>query len=77
MRLLLMENVMASILKRGQYSVQAVIRRRGFPTQRWPRMIEHDMDRGTWRDSTSAQRSTLGDVLRRYLAEVTPARKVP
>ena len=38
-------------------------------------MIERDMDRGAWRDSAAAERSTLGDVLRRYLAEVTPAKK--
>lgn len=77
---------MASILKRGEYSFQALIRRRGFPSQtktfekksdaqRWARMIERDMDRGAWRDSAAAERSTLGDVLRRYLAEVTPAKK--
>jgi integrase len=77
---------MASILKRGAYSYQAVIRRRGFPSQtktfdtkaeaqKWARMIERDMDRGAWRDSSAAERSTLGDVLRRYAAEVTPAKK--
>lgn len=77
---------MASILKRGEYSYQAVIRRRGFPSQtktfdtkaeaqKWARMIERDMDRGAWRDTSAAERSTLGDVLRRYLAEVTPAKK--
>jgi integrase len=81
-----MENQMASILKRGEYSYQAVIRRRGFPSQtktfdtkaeaqKWARMIERDMDRGAWRDSSAAERSTLGDVLRRYAAEVTPAKK--
>lgn len=77
---------MASILKRGEYSFQAVIRRRGFPSQtktfetktdaqKWARMVERDMDRGAWRDSAVAERSTLGDVLRRYLAEVTPGKK--
>lgn len=77
---------MASILKRGEYSYQAVIRRRGFPSQtktfetkteaqKWARMVERDMDRGAWRDSALAERTTLGDILRRYLAEVTPAKK--
>jgi integrase len=77
---------MASILKRGEFSYQAVIRRRGFPSQtktfdtkgeaqRWARMVERDMDRGAWRDSSAAEKSTLADVLRRYLAEVTPAKK--
>jgi len=77
---------MASILKRGEFSYQAVIRRRGFPSQtktfntkaeaqRWARMVERDMDRGAWRDSSAADKSTLSDVLSRYLAEVTPAKK--
>lgn len=53
---------MASIPKRGEYSYQAVIRRRGFPSQtetfdtkgeaqKWARMIERDMGRGAWRDA--------------------------
>jgi hypothetical protein len=69
-----------------EYSYQAVIPRRGFPSQtktfdtkgaaqKWARMIERDMDRGAWRDSSAAERSTLGDVLRRYVAEVNPAKK--
>jgi hypothetical protein len=33
------------------------------------------MERGSWRDTGAADRSTLGDVLRRYLTEVTPAKK--
>lgn len=77
---------MASILKRGDFSYQAVIRHRGFPTQaktfdtkaeaqKWARMVERDMDRGSWRDTSAADNSTLGDVLRRYLSEVTPAKK--
>src|SRR5438876_9013830 len=83
---LLMEILMASILKRGEYSYQAVIRRRGFPTQtktfetktdaqKWARMIERDMDRGAWHKSSAAEVATLGDVLRRYLVDVTPAKK--
>lgn len=77
---------MASILKRGEYSFQAVIRRRGFPSQtktfetktdaqRWARMVEREMDQGAWRDSSLAERTSLGDILRRYMAEVTPAKK--
>ena len=77
---------MASILKRGDYSYQAVVRRRGYPSQtktfdtkpeaqRWARMVERDMDRGAWRDTSLAQKYTLGEVLSRYCNEVTPAKK--
>ena len=77
---------MASILKRGEYSYQVIIRRRGFPTKtktfeiksdavKWARMIEREMDRGTWHDNSQAESMTFGDVLTRYQAEVTPAKK--
>ena len=77
---------MASITKRGEYSYQAVIRRRGFPSQtktfetksdaqKWARMVERDMDRGAWRDTSLADVSTLGDTMRRYLKDVTPAKR--
>lgn len=77
---------MASILKRGEYSYQVVIRRKGFPTktrtfelksdaEKWARMIEREMDRGLWQEHGTEIGSTLGDVLRRYLNEVTPLKK--
>lgn len=77
---------MASILKRGEYSYQATIRRRGFPSKtktfekksdavKWARMIERDMDRGTWHDTSAAESITLGEVLTRYRTEVNPGKK--
>ena len=77
---------MATFVQRGEYSHQAVVRRRGYPTQaktfelkqdaiRWARKVERDMDTGAWRDSSLADTNTLGDILRRYLKEVTPAKK--
>lgn len=77
---------MASILKRGEFSYQVVIRRKGYPSQtktferktdaeKWARMIEREMDRGQWRDSGTEVGATLGDVLRRYMNEVTPMKK--
>lgn len=77
---------MASYSKRGEFSHQAIVRRTGFPTQtktfekktdaqKWARMVERDMDRGVWQDRSAAEASTLGDILRRYLSEVTPAKK--
>lgn len=77
---------MASILKRGDYSFQVIIRRRGYATQtktlntksdavKWARMVEREMDRSTWRDTSMAESMTLGDVLSRYKNEVTPGKK--
>ncbi len=77
---------MASILKRGEYSYQAIIRRRGFPSRtktfetkpdavKWARMIEREMDRGTWNDNYLAENMSLADVLVRYSKEVTPSKK--
>lgn len=77
---------MASILKRGDYSYQAIIRRTGYPSQtktfetkadaeKWARMVEREMDRGAWQDRSAAEASTLGDVLRRYMSDVTPVKK--
>ena len=77
---------MASILKRGEYSYQAIIRRQGFPSKtktfetksdavKWARMIERDMDLGMWRDTSAAESMTLGEVLTRYKKEVTPGKK--
>ena len=76
---------MATIRQRlGRY--QAIVKRKGYPTQsrtfdlrkdaeRWARACEREMDAGEWRDRTSAQHSTLADLLARYLAEVTPSKR--
>lgn len=41
--------------------------------QKWARLIERDTDRGSSRDSSAVDWSTLRYVLWRYLAEVTRA----
>jgi integrase len=77
---------MATIRKlpSGRYSVQ--VRKQGFPQQsksflvlkdgeRWAKTIESQMENGTFVDSASAEASTFGDVLSRYLKEVTPGKK--
>ena len=77
---------MATIRKlpSGRYSVQ--IRKQGFPQQsksflvlkdaeKWARSLEADMERGTFVDKSDIQASTLGDILRRYLKEITPSKK--
>jgi len=62
---------------------QARVRRNGYPdetksfktrleAEKWARSVETDMDRGQFASIDEAQRSTLGDLIKRYLSEVTP-----
>ncbi|RQW22316.1 site-specific integrase [Rhodobacteraceae bacterium CH30] len=77
---------MASITRRGPYQFQAIIRRKGYPTQTrtfetradaetWARMVESKMDLGQFRDLRPLDQLTLGDLLRRYYQEVTPGKR--
>jgi integrase len=73
---------MASIRQRnGKW--QARVIRKGHPPQartfsskqdaeRWARGVETEIDRGSYTSRTEADRTTLGDVIARYCAEVTP-----
>jgi hypothetical protein len=65
---------------------QAQVRRRGivpmtktFPTkpqaERWARLIESEMDRGVFVDRSECERTTFGELVDRYLAEITPKKK--
>lgn len=74
---------MATITQRDNGSWQAKIRRRGYPPQsdtfrtkslaeRWARQVENDMDRGIFVDRSQAERTTLGDLLERYVVDVNP-----
>jgi len=74
---------MASIRQRnGKW--QARVIRKGQPPQartflskqdaeRWARGVETEIDRGTCTSRTEADRTTLGEVIARYCAEVTPS----
>jgi hypothetical protein len=66
---------------------QAQVRRRGivrvtkiFTTrpgaERWARLIESEIDRGVFVDRSEAERTTVGELIERYLVEVTPKQKV-
>lgn len=77
---------MASIIKRGPHQYQAQIRRGGYPTQTktfetradaeaWAASVELDMRRGRFLDRTEAEKTSLSEVLERYLAEVTPLKR--
>ncbi|MDG3439560.1 hypothetical protein [Nitrospirillum amazonense] len=64
---------------------QVKIRRTGFPTQsktfgaktdakRWAAEMESEISCGVFVDRTEAERNTLGDLIRRYQAEITPTK---
>lgn len=76
---------MASIRQRDN-RWQARVARHGYPTatqtfsskadaERWARSVEVEMDRGSFISLTEAQRTTLGDIICRYMREVTPTMK--
>lgn len=65
---------------------QARVRRLGQPdetrsflthqeAERWARSVESEMDRGSYVSYTEAQKTTLGDLIQRYMAEVLPSMK--
>lgn len=76
---------MASFRQHGN-GWQARIRRQGHPditktfearqdAEKWARAVESSIDKGQFIDINEALRTTLGDVIERYLAEVTPTMK--
>ena len=76
---------MASIRFR-QNRWQARVRRKGYPdetksfnsrqdAEKWARSLESEIDKGQFVNVSEAQRTTLGDVIARYLVEVTPTMK--
>jgi integrase len=65
---------------------QARVIREGYPDQtktfetkadaeKWARVLESEIDKGQFVNVSEAQRTTLGDVIGRYLTEVTPSMK--
>nr|WP_314861962.1 site-specific integrase [uncultured Undibacterium sp.] len=77
---------MASIINRGPYQFQVLIRRKGYPTQTrtfesqkdakdWARDVEAKMRRGEFADLSEAEATTLGEILERYRQEVTPEKR--
>lgn len=76
---------MATIRKR-HVGWQARVQRKGFSERcktfnnrndavAWARMIESEMDRGIYLNRTSAESTTLSELLTRYLNEITPNKK--
>lgn len=76
---------MASFRKRSN-GWQARIKRKGYTeltktfdqyndAVAWARLTESEMDRGLYISRTEAENTTLGEILNRYLREVTPHKK--
>ena len=77
---------MATIRQRRSGKWQAMVRRRGQPpasrsflnrldAERWARQIEAEIDRGVFVDRSPAERTTVAELIDRYLAEVTPHKR--
>lgn len=76
---------MATIVARGE-KWQAKVRRDGYPpmsktfarradAEAWARQQEAEMDRGAWRDRSSADSTTFYALLERYLKDVVPTKR--
>ena len=76
---------MASFRQHGN-RWQAKVRRQGHPditksfqtrqdAEKWARSVESEIDKGQFVNVNEAQRTTLGEVIERYLVEVTPTMK--
>jgi len=78
---------MAAFRKRSN-GWQVRVRRKGYPevsksfttrkeAESWARNIESEMDRGVFVSRVEADNTTLGELLTRYLKEITPQKKHP
>ena len=77
---------MATFRKLPSGSWQVRVRRFGEPTltksfsskliaQKWARQIEYTMDEGSFIDRAELDTTTLGDLIDRYMVEITPTKK--
>jgi integrase len=77
---------MATIRKLPSGSWQVQVRRKGEPTlsktfltksiaDQWARSIESQIDHGVFVDRSEAESTTLGELIDRYLSEITPLKK--
>lgn len=77
---------MAQVTKRGDYQWMARIRRKGFPTQTktfetkvdaelWAATVESEIGRGVFVSRTAAEKTTLKELITRYVDEVTPTHR--
>lgn len=76
---------MATFRKHGR-GWQVRVRRRGYPdevksfpskaeAERWARAIEGEMDRGEFVSRTEAEQTTFGEIIQRYMENITPKKR--
>lgn len=77
---------MATIRKKGDYQWHVQIRKRGHPTQtktfetkiqaeQWAAVIESEIARGVFISRAEAERTTISELIDRYLVEITPFKR--
>lgn len=77
---------MATITKTKSGTFKVQIRKIGIPAitktcktkahaQKWARLIESEIDRGIFVDRTEADRITIGELIDKYIKEVTPLKR--
>lgn len=77
---------MASYYKRGDYQWEARIRRKGYPMQArtfdtkaeahaWAVQVESEMQRGSYIVRNEADRTTMKELIERFIREVTPSHR--
>ncbi len=77
---------MAYIRKRGPFQYQVTVRRRGYPEQTatfvdhreaeaWGLQVESEMTRGVFVSRVESERTTLKELIDRYVLEITPKHK--
>lgn len=74
---------MATLRQRDSGYWQAIIRRKGYPTEsrtfpnktearEWTRRVESEMDKGTFLSASEAERTTFGEIVERFSGEFAP-----
>jgi len=77
---------MATITKTQSNTFKVLIRKSGIATQiktfktktdaqKWARLIESEIDRGIFIDRSEAEKTTVGQLIERYIQEVTPLKR--
>lgn len=77
---------MASITHRGPHQYQAQVRKKGYPSltetfetrreaEDWAKKTEAEMSSGTFVDRSVLEKTTFGDLLKRYAKEETPKKR--
>jgi integrase len=77
---------MSVIRKRGDYQYQALVRRKGYEAQSktfvnqreaqaWSSIVESEMARGVFVSRAESERTTLKELIDRYVLEITPQHK--